>query len=74
MQLTSYLVNVSTTGSRLQLRSGSQNTWIPENGSFHSIHTMKAAQKLYEKFEYFRNPSRDWIRNNGQFLVYEKNI
>ncbi|ASV11380.1 MULTISPECIES: hypothetical protein [Leptospira] len=36
--------------------------------------TIKAAQKLYEKFEYFRNPSRDWIRNNGQFLVYEKNI
>ncbi|KPA33418.1 FR47-like protein [Leptospira interrogans] len=36
--------------------------------------TMKAAHKLYEKLGYLRNPSRDWIRNNRQFWVYEKNI
>ncbi|EMY79651.1 acetyltransferase (GNAT) domain protein [Leptospira weilii serovar Ranarum str. ICFT] len=36
--------------------------------------TMKAAHKLYEKLGYLRNPSRDWIRNNRRFWVYEKNI
>ncbi|MFQ3857431.1 GNAT family N-acetyltransferase [Leptospira kirschneri] len=36
--------------------------------------TMKAAHKLYEKLGYLKNPSRDWIRNNRQFWVYEKNI
>jgi ribosomal protein S18 acetylase RimI-like enzyme len=34
--------------------------------------TMKAAQALYEKLGFTRNPKRDWSRNSIEFLVYEK--
>jgi ribosomal protein S18 acetylase RimI-like enzyme len=36
--------------------------------------TMKAAHALYEKLGYQRSPSRDWNRNERQFLVYAKNL
>lgn len=35
---------------------------------------MNSAQKLYEKLGYRRNPSRDWIRKERNFWVYEKKI
>ncbi|MEA9355965.1 GNAT family N-acetyltransferase [Bacteriovorax sp. PP10] len=33
---------------------------------------MLSAHRLYERLGYQRNTKRDWIRNNRQFLVYEK--
>ena len=34
---------------------------------------MKAAQRVYERLNYRRNPARDWARCDGRsFLVYEK--
>ncbi|MBM9578405.1 GNAT family N-acetyltransferase [Leptospira sp. 201903070] len=36
--------------------------------------SMEAAHRLYEKLGYRRDPSRDWIRSDRQFWVYEKKI
>ena len=37
--------------------------------------SMVAAQRLYEKFGFRRNPGRDWSRdNNRSYMAYEKNL